>query len=520
MRVFPALLIFCFTAALWAAPPRFTDGRTVGDLRLRLPRQTDSLPLATVETHRYTRTWSDGRSEIIDMQSPADVWHRSQHLSAWREKDGTTLTLARATTLPISDWPQKHLPVAEIETALEKQTVPVTPETEPAWLTAFTGQTFSPLRTVRVPPNLSALRFYQGNTAIAAFFYFDPNATGQAGAPASAYVFLVTPTSPRDLDAARRNLETQFLPALQYRAAVSSHRPGGAVAGIRSHPSREAARQTITGLSDWYAHDTPDYIVLTDLRRNATRTIAALTDELQVLRTAFTHYFPPAETNREDDVSVIRVFSDASDYRRYVGEGVEWSAGLFSPLRRELVIRGDGESRTKDQRESMRRIFYHEGFHQFLFHYGHGLQFPVWFNEGHAAFFETASVNMRARQAVPGENPHRQRILKNLTSTGLADIPGLLEMSYEDFYGGDGLRRENNYALAWGLVYYLRAAPHARDARHSAYAGVLDTYLKTYLKTRNAATARNAAFPQEILSTLSGDFKLYWEKKRFRAGEN
>lgn len=503
-----AILVFLLLPALvQAAPPSFSKNETLGPLRLRLPVNLETAPLATLETHRMTRTWSDGRKETLDMQQPAEVWFRSQHLADWKDKTGAAFTLAAPTALPPAAWPQPYATREEYADLMKRLGRSLTPEFWPDWLETFTGKTFteSPPAS-RVPPNLSALRFYQNKTTLALLFTFNARATGQTGAPETPYALIITPASAADIAGTRRALENQFIPALQYRAPRAATASGR----VRQHPSRDAARQTITALPNWQAYDTNDYITLTNLSKNMLGTLTTLTDELQLLRGTFARYFPPAAHNREDDVSVIRVFADPADYLRYVGPSHEWSIGIFSPARRELVIKGDSEARFKEQLSTLRTTIYHEGFHQFLFHYTHAIETAVWFNEGHATFFETANVSLSAKRATPADNPMRLKALKKLVDANAADISRLLTLSHQQFYDADGSNegRLANYALAWGVVAYLR------DPANKAHAKTLERYLTTLLSTKDPDAAIEAAFPAASRPALQRAFNAYWKKRK------
>ena len=73
---------------------------------------------------------------------------------------------------------------------------------------------------------------------------------------------------------------------------------------------------------------------------------------------------------------------------------MEWSAGHFSALQRELVVMGDAEEDDRERRrDDIRSTTFHEGWHQYLFLITPGnAAVPIWFNEGHATFFDATGA--------------------------------------------------------------------------------------------------------------------------------
>ena len=86
-------------------------------------------------------------------------------------------------------------------------------------------------------------------------------------------------------------------------------------------------------------------------------------------------------------MNVARIFNERDDYIAYVGKDKEFSAGLWMPSKKELVIspvpRGDQDYQKTEQLKTIR----HEGFHQYLHYALDEVQVSVWFNEGNATFF-------------------------------------------------------------------------------------------------------------------------------------
>ena len=134
----------------------------------------------------------------------------------------------------------------------------------------------------------------------------------------------------------------------------------------------------------------------------------------------------------------------------------------------------------------------------------------LWFNEGHACFFEAAEVDGKGRVEIP-ENARVNQLLENLDAAA-ALLPKLLHADRAAFYGGSDQQRGLNYTTAWALVYFLRKG--VPSERLAAYSGILDTYLKKLAETRDADAATTAAFEGVNLRRLQEDFTDFWKKGR------
>lgn len=111
------------------------------------------------------------------------------------------------------------------------------------------------------------------------------------------------------------------------------------------------------------------------------------------------------------------------------------------------------------------RVLAHEGFHQFVY-YELGAAIPIWLNEGLAQYFETSYVS-RGRLVTGQINPPQLAAAQALLRTKREPTIGeLIEMDQRTFYE----RPEQNYPMAWALVYFLlhrEQGPYASsDLKH------------------------------------------------------
>jgi hypothetical protein len=527
----------CLAAALagWtlgaSAAPSFRSDRNYPSLGLRIRVLGNSAPepLAQYKTYTYTFTRGD-ETYKRDMFDPRELWYATQHAGQWRDEAGNVLALGRPTLLlPTIPSEMKHVLREDYDKAVADPALvfdPASAEALTAWVKAFaecTPKAPEPLRTSAF--NLAGAVFFpveEASTLVYAFRVKTRKANGQS-APSDWFCAVIKIGDGTLKSKVRKDFETQFLANVaalpQAGAAAAGMQPkalnaappalGGKepAAAIPDHPSRTAARRSIANMKDWWFAETPEYIFLSDIR---SATGKALVKELQatmpLLRGAFSKLIPPFET--ATDVSVVRIYEEREAYKQYVGKGFEWSAGLWSPMRRELVILSQGKDR-----EQTLNIIKHEGFHQYLFYACSMIENASWFNEGHACFFESAEVDSKGRVEVP-ENNRADYLLRNLDAAA-RQIPKVLHVGHDAFYKGSDEQRNLNYTTVWSLVYFLRKGAPAENK--TAYASIIDTYLKTLASAKDADAATTAAFEGVNMSRLQEDFIDFWKRGRSSA---
>jgi hypothetical protein len=134
----------------------------------------------------------------------------------------------------------------------------------------------------------------------------------------------------------------------------------------------------------------------------------------------------------------------------------------------------------------------------------------MWFNEGHACFFEAAEVDSKGRVEIL-ENARVNHLLENLDAAA-GQLPKLIHAGRAAFYCGSEQQRSLNYTTAWALVYFLRKG--VPNERLTAYSGILDTYLKQLAATKDADAATTAAFEGVNMRRFQEDFADFWKKGR------
>lgn len=517
-----AALIAAGVAWTTCATPSFRADRNYPHLGLRLRALGNSEPEPLAPARAYTYTFTrGGESARRDFFDARELWYATQHAGQWRDDAGNMLIIGRPTRLlpAVPPVAGEHVSREAFEAALNADVAAFDPENAEnlqAWIAAFAACALQP------PEPLRALAF---NLADALFFPAEDPAlliyafrvrirqVGAPAAPSGWYVAIVRIADGTPRARARKDFETQFLAhvAALPATAASGVQPRAiaaadpAAAAIPDHPSRIAARKSVENMRDWWIAETPDYIFLSNIRSAEGRALVRdLQTELPAMRAAFARLVPPYDDSAPD-VSIVRIFEDRDAYRQYVGEAFEWSVGIWSSKRRELVILWQ-----EHDREQTLDIIRHEAFHQYLFYATRQIEHAMWFNEGHACFVESARADSRGRVAI-AENRRVTHLLQHLDAVA-ARIPDVLKADRAAFYGETDSIRHLNYTTAWALVYFLRKGAPA--LRLTAYDALFDAYLKALNATRDSAAATTAAFAGVDMSTLQEDFLSFWRRSR------
>ncbi len=532
--LFPRIGLMCLAAGLggWAltasAAPSFRSDKNYPNLGLRIRVLGNSAPEPLAQFKTYTYTFTRGaetfKRDLFDLR---ELWYATQHAGQWRDDAGNVLLLGRPThLLPVITSEMKHVSREDFDKAVAEPAVlfdPANAEALTAWVKDFAECTPKTPETLRLQAfNLAAAVFFpveESSTLVYAFRVKTRKPNGQTE-PSDWFCAVIKIADGTLKSKVRKDFETQFLANVasvpQTGAAAAGVQPKAlnatpsalgnkeSAAAIPDHPSRTAARKSIANMKDWWFAETPEYIFLSDIR---SATGKALVKDLQatmpVLRGAFAKLIPPFDT--ATDVSAVRIYEDREAYKQYVGKSIEWSAGVWMPMRRELVIQSQG----KDKALTL-NIIKHEGFHQYLFYATSMIENAAWFNEGHACFFETSEVDAKGRVEIP-ENERVEHLLRNLEAAA-RQLPKLIHVGYSGFYSGTEEQRSLNYSTAWGLVYFLRKG--VPSEKLTAYEKIIDTYLKTLATTKDADAATTAAFDGINMTKFQEDFTDFWKKGR------
>ena len=464
-----ALTLLLTALPLQAAVPQFTENVACDPLRVRLPKGVEATPTPPLESYRFVGQRPDGSTVEFDAFDPEQLWRRDQRLGAWADKDGNRYELVAPKSRRGGPYPRALVTRQQYD-QVQAKTGALKPAALGLWIAEWTGaacgkpQALRPMGAVRLAQFAEA-----GSAAVLVFFLKD--------APQQPYALFITPAAD---------------PPARWRTPLQR-----ALAGFA--PSGSGLSGTAKTAGGWITLDRPPYRLHTDLPKRDRKWLDTLLADMAAIRAAYTQALPEPKGTKVP-TSVIRVFADPDEYRAHAGEGMEWSAGHFSALQRELVVMGDAEEDDRERRrDDIRSTTFHEGWHQYLFLITPGnAAVPFWFNEGHATFFETFTV--RDGRAVPGPSRRRDTARQAKALRSPAGLRKLLDMSQEEFYSG---AIGDHYAVAWALVSYLRTdAPDALKP-------LLNDYYALLLKRKSQLEANDALFTPETLRALADGLDAY-----------
>ncbi len=523
-----AMLLLAGPAA--AAPPRgdlrFGDSRQLPELglQLRILANAREKPLPTPKIYPYQIISGTVTLDRVEWVAPREMWIAEQHAAEWVDAQGNALLLAVVRTPPPDGLSQDHV---SREAYAATRPAPLAPgawrlEDLARWASAYTGAALEGARPARRPPRLADRVDFTpvpaDGSLLASVVRLGAPVGTRAADPDTPWLLLALRLGPRtDPDLARRTLDTRFWPYVQAMSGPAQPlaSPDDAAEGTapqRSdtfNASRRQATDGIRHLRDWWLLESDTYLLLTNIRTGERPAARALLADLERLHGAFAQMIPPRVAI--DAVSVIRIPAGEAEYIRYVGEALAWSGGLWMPQRQELILRAPDTGGARVQRETLRRAAYHEAFHQYLHYALDRVLTSAWFNEGHAALFETVEIQSRGVRIL--EDPAKARALEALLRERDLTLESILTLSYEGFYAPDETERQANYVLAWGLVYYLRRGPTDR----SPCADVIPRYIDVLMETRDEQAATRAAFAEIPPAELMRDLRAFWSSPARRA---
>jgi hypothetical protein len=521
-----SFFISCFVlssllaSSLFSMPTFRTDREYPNlGLKCRVIGGGDPEPLAQpkVYTYAFTQGTETIRKDLFDGQ---ELWYGAQHAGQWCDESGNTFIIGRVLQkLPtFNTGRMKHIPREEVAKALAEPANQIDPEKNEdllAWIKDFTGEAPQELEPLKVSGmGLAQALFVKMASEKSPLVYLFrvktrlPNGNATKSAWYAAILKIADKTPPAKV---RKDFEASFLPAVT-AASRSTLFAGGALqpktAGglgkpaIPPHPSRDAAKKSIENSKGWWFAETAEYVFLSDIRSSTgKRIVSELQKELPIFRAACSKMIPPAEPI--SDVSVVRIFEERADYQKYVGKDHEWSAGLWSPSQRELVICSQGK-----EFEITMQIIRHEAFHQYLFYASGMKEHAVWFNEGHATFLEESKTLSTGKGIDLPESARIKYAVEHLDLVAM-NLDKVLSGSYQSFYSGSQEERFLNYSTACALVYFLRKG--VPSAKLTAYAKVLETYQASVQETGDGAKATQKAFEGVDMTKFKADFIKFWK---------
>lgn len=477
------LISGCLLPALLVAKvPAFAQRITCDSLRIPLPKgiATEAPPAVETFTYTFQRGRQSGTEERYD---PRQLWEQEQRLGKWSDDNGNIYELlAPKSVIEAFDkgfeekYTQLMPHVLKEEYDLNRKKVgKLSRKKLPQWLNDWTGEAFSPPQQLKAMGALRQALFAESSTFAALIFFLKST-------PNQPYVLLIhTPNDPPSA------WKTPLSRALAGIAPVGKQ--------LKSHTEAQ--------IDGWQILEKPPYRIYSNLPKQHARFLNTLLVNMVQMRQVYTTYLPEPKRLKVP-ISVIRVFASPEEYRAYVGDNLEWSAGCFSSTHRELVVMGDAEEESKDkQKEDIRSTTFHEGFHQYLFLISPPtVEIPLWFNEGHATFFETFMLTRNGPK--PQLSPRINEVQTDSRFCTPEGLALLISFKRDIFYHPKN--RTAAYASSWLLVHWLYT-----EASESLR-GTLNDYYRLLCKGKTPEEAQTAVFTPDILEQISTGLFRFLEK--------
>lgn len=490
-RLYPLAAAALCAAGLAAAVPQLKgapEAAGATGLRVKAPAGARAVQAVTPKSQRWTFRRGDEKWTETHYDAQ-EIWRGHERGCQWKDRKGNTLTVATPTAF-CPEFEDGHAKREDIEAKMKGDAeafADPSDETLAKWAAQFTGKAveagaLAPLEV----PSLAAARLVDFGDGARCGAFFRP----KAGPWRYAEFAFAQEAKPKD--AAR--LMRQFLAAVQVDKAKAGGKGGMVVEGR------------------WLTMSVPGYVFKTDLSKSQGQAFVKNAGRMmEAMQAAYRRYVPP---QKELKTSTIRVFATREGYNEYMqgatGESGERTIGLWSPSHEELLILDQGNSERAETLKTMR----HEAFHQYLFYATGRSGHAMWFNEGHACFFENVVYDARKNAVRVNDDPRDRR-----PSAVEADpekfaklVPEIIRLDHEAFYAGTLAEVNDRYTAAWALVYFLeKGAPTFKE--FAAWRGVLPAYLKATAEGKDWKEATDQAWESAAGRDFAADFLKFWGKR-------
>ncbi|MCQ2394677.1 MAG: hypothetical protein MJ249_10355 [Kiritimatiellae bacterium] len=490
---FNAFIIACAICLTWPseAAVRFTAPVWRPDLGISVPNLVgaSAAPIDLPRAEAYLVTSSTKGRRLEDRFDTFGLWTAATVRGRWRDDRGNTLLLARLATQPPDDPPgsvRTRLAFREMQ-----QLRGLDPKNRAQRDEAV--ESVSPVEVEKpVPPrraqrkNLTELLCYPSVEKDNVLVYaFRPRSPERQEKP-DWYLVVLAVAEGEDLASVRAHVDDEFLDAISIPPSRARRSP----VKVRPVPGKKATESdllrydlatSVANYDEWCCSEADDVLVLDNLDTGVRATVVtAITNNLPRLRRAYAKAVP-SPLSGTNAVATVRVFRSREEYLAYVGVEQKWTAALWSPQQRELVL-----YHPESGDETLLRTVWHEAFHQYLAYAGSMFESSPWFNEGHAKLFENSHFDWKGE--IVFERDAAAAAFVHEYAADLATVlPSLFLMDYADFYAGEGEEVLVRYRLAWSIAYFLEVG--APKLRFRPYENFRADYLKALVDTHSMREA-------------------------------
>ena len=488
-----AVHIFLLGSLIFQPPKEFPDLSLKCSPLANAKAEPVEMPRATA----YLVSGKDG-AHLEDRFDVFDLWRSETIRARWRDGSGNCFSLSRILR-KLTDGAsgdcrtrREWTPLND-DAALGAKDLDALDEAVYVLAPVDIGERVKPCRSQR--QNLSELWRYPTTNDNAFVYVFRPRVEGKA----SSEWYLVTLVSD-DLEASEK-IDVWLDDVEWIKPDKKAKRDA---AKSETELLAQDYRRNVINYSDWHFTSATNVVVV-DNMADASRMhfISALTNGLPVMQTEYRKMLP-SPLSDDSHIAAVRIFDTREEYLAYVGLDMKWSAALWSPQHRELVLYCPEQGF-----EALLCTVWHEALHQHLDYACSMIQSPAWFNEGHAVLFEHFHFNLDGEivfDAVPGA----VAAIKSNPSEIAEWLPSFLEMDYPDFYSGSNEERIMKYHIAWSIAYFLQVG--APDVRFQPFKNLRADLMKALVRTRSRTEAVKAVLSGEMQKDLIAEWLSFWKK--------
>ena len=496
---FSVSILACAICLACNAALRFTPAVWRPDLGLMLPNLQGGVaaPIDLPRAEAYLMTSTEGR-RLEDRFDSFGLWTCQAVRGRWRDAAGNTLLVARLATLPPDDPPgvvrtrRSYRQLQDAATPLNPKNKLHRDEAVVAVSPVEIGDPVSPRRIQR--KNLTDIVCYPATEDDHVLVYaFRPRSPERTDTP-DWYLAVLAAAPNEDMAAVRARFDEDFLDRITVPSLVARR----SLAKPAKKPGKDASetellrvdlRGSVANYEEWACSEAEDVLVLDDLDVELRKSIVgAITNNLPRLRRDYARLVP-SPLSGTNALAAVRVFRNREEYLTYVGPDQQWTAALWSPEHRELVL-----YHPETGNDLLLHTVWHEAFHQYLAYAGSMIASSPWFNEGMAQLFEFSHYDGKGNLVFERE-PAAAAYVHEYASDLAEALPALFEMDYQAFYAGEQEEIQVRYRLAWSIAYFLEiGAPKLRFRPYENFRG---DYVKALVETRSMFKATARVFENE-----------------------
>ena len=516
MRSTATILLLALSCLKAEAELRFTDPQAFPDIGLEMPTFFAASPdgVSMPHTESFLVTEPDGTRRLEDRYDTFDLWTARTVRARWRDAAGNLLVVARLASAPPDDPPETLSTRFDFESRLTA--LAIKPKDAAARNAAVVA--CAPVDVLEEPVRprrsrrreIETLLYYQSTNQLASVWVFRP-VVHKRGAKVDWYMAALVLSPDENPDSASARFDAYFLDRVRVLPDPSSSDASSPILNsqfpiLNSSESALLKRDyalSVVNYEGWHSTESGDVVIVDDLAQQLHDTfVSSLTNDLPRLRKAYAASVPSPLVST--NIAAVRVFSERGDYLAYVGEGVEWSAAVWSPQHRELVL----NLRPSGVDELLKTVR-HEAFHQYLAYAGAMAEASPWFNEGHAELFEHTSFDRDGKLVFEKDAAAAQWVHANADAVAVS-LPAFVLLDYPEFYSGTDAQRRARYHIAWSIAYFLEVG--APEVRFRPFAKLRADYMSALVRTRRAEAATSAVFTLDKMKLFSAEWKKFWKK--------